>query len=239
MNPREKTIQNARLNNLLGLCDAAKKIDYKNEQTIRDFYFYCLRERNTGNYYALDKFKEWFPSTFTRLQSTLNKRTIIKNDIKTLQSFKRGLVVFGALTFSDSNYKDNEKNMRIKAQRYLERYMPIYELIEEYGEDKGRYHIHFLGILKEGITYLEFHAGWEDYSYIERVKDHKKDLKKVSKYLCDYIVKQVPRIRRNKRFIKVKDLQLKLDRASSEEDKNYYKLEIEKQFIDESDDLPF
>jgi len=100
--------------------------------------------------------------------------------------------------------------------------MPVYEIIEEYGEEKGRYHVHFLGVMKEDKTYLEFHSGWNSYSYIEGLRS----VKKASKYLCDYVVKQVPRIRRNKRLI---DL-MKSDKKE---------LEFAKILIDCDSELPF
>lgn len=197
MSQREKEITQARVSNLLGLCNAVKTIKYDNEQSLRDFYFYCLKERNEGNYYSLDWFRKYFPTFFHKMQAILNKRTLIRRDIEIMKAVSKR-VVFGALTFSDKNLKENEKNMLKKAQRYLEKYLSAYEIIEEYGQEHDRYHIHYIGIMRDNLTYIEFHNGWEDYSYIEAVKSSAKDKKKVSKYLCDYVIKQVPHIRRNK-----------------------------------------
>ena len=197
---QEKKLCDIRVNNLLGFIEACKKIKYDNEQSVRDFYFYCLSCRNRGIYYPLDKFKEWFPIMFHKMQSILNKRTLIKRDLTILKAFSKN-VVFGSLTFSDSNISVNEANMRKRAQRYLDQCLSVYEIVEEHGSKNTQmYHVHFLGIMKDNLTYLEFHNGWEDYSYIERVRDQKNDLKKVSKYLCDYVIKQVPKIRRTRRF---------------------------------------
>lgn len=205
MSNTETRIYNARRDNLLELCEEAKKIDYKNEQSKRDFYFYCLKKRNSGVYYPLDKFKEWFPDMFHSMQAILNKRSIIKEDLVIFKAISKR-VVFGSLTFSNNNLKNNEYLMRKKAQRYLDKCLTLYDIVEEHGSLKGRYHVHYLGILKDNITYIDFHNGWEDISYIEAVKSSKKDIKKVSKYLCDYVVKQVPKIRRTKQFTKVKKL---------------------------------
>lgn len=201
----EKRIINARVGSLLELCEQAKKIDYKNEQSKRDFYFYCLKKRNNGVYYPLDKFKEWFPKDFRTLQTILNKRSIIKEDLTIMKTISKR-VVFGSLTFSEKNLLPREDLMKRKAQRYLDKCLTLYDIVEEHGTLKGRYHVHYLGILKDNLTYIDFHNGWEDISYIEAVKSSKKDIKKVSKYLCDYVVKQVPKIRRTKQFTKVKKL---------------------------------
>jgi hypothetical protein len=156
------------------------------------------------------------------MQSILNKRSSIRKDLEFMQSIGYGRVYFGALTFNNELDVKSEKNKRKMAQRYLDKFMPVYEIIEEYGEEKGRYHVHFLGVMKEDKTYLEFHSGWNSYSYIEGLRS----VKKASKYLCDYVVKQVPRIRRNKRLI---DL-MKSDKKE---------LEFAKILIDCDSELPF
>ena len=196
MTQKEKQITEARVSNLLGLCEYLKGIKYNSEASVRDFYFYCLKNRKVGYYYPLDCFKKWFPREFSRMQSILNKRTLIKRDIEFMQSLRKGRVYFGALTFDNELDAKTEANKRKMAQRYLDKFMPIYELIEEYGDENGRYHIHFLGIMEANKTYLEFHSGWKSYSYIEGLRS----VKKASKYLCDYVVKSVPRIRRNGRL---------------------------------------
>ena len=234
---REKVIQSARLNNLLSLCDAVKTVKYDNEQSVRDFYFYCLHQRNNGCYYALDKFKEWFPKQFSYMQAILNKRTLIRRDIEIMKALDIGKVVFGALTFNDNELVDNEANMRKKAQRHLDKFLSIYELVEEYGEEKGRYHIHFLGVMRRDKTYIDFHNQWSSYSYIEGLRS----VKKASKYLCDYVVKQVPRIRRTKLFCKVIE-KYKLYQRVIEEDRTeaaFMMLDILKLCDYTEEELPF
>lgn len=240
MSSLDKKIQQARLDNLLGLIEATKKIDYKDPQSVRDFYFYCLSCRKDGNFYALDRFKQWFPKEFTRMQTILNKRTMIKRDLEIMKALSKR-VVFGSLTFSDSNLTDNETNMKKRAQRYLDKCLTIYEIVEEHGtQNTQRYHVHFLGIMRDNLTYIDFHNGWQDITFIEGVRNDKKDIKRVSKYLCDYVVKQVPTIRRTKLFSKViKEYQeysrlLDIDPLES----NYKWLEIQK-LLDIDQELPF
>lgn len=234
----QRRIEEARRDNLLSLCDAVKNIDYRNEQSLRDFYFYCLFMRNKGCYYALDKFKEWFPKMFHDMQAILNKRTLIKRDIAIMKEVSKR-VVFGALTFSDSNLSVNEKNMRKKAQRYLDKTLSAYEIIEEHGQvNTERYHIHFLGILRDNLTYIEFHNGWEDFTFIEAVKNGKYDLKKVSKYLCDYVLKQVPSIRRNKTMLELIKKYNSYDNEKNDREKCFKWLEIQ-YLLNTEEDLPF
>jgi hypothetical protein len=218
----EDRIVQARVDNLLSMCEAIKSVKYNDEQSLRDFYFYCLSERKRGNYYSLDCFRKWFPKFFNRMQSILNKRSSIKSDLEFMQSLKMGRVYFGALTYNEELDSKSEENKRKMAQRYLDKFMPIYEIIEEYGEEKGRYHVHFLGVMSSDKTYIEFHSGWSSYSYIEPLKS----VKKASKYLCDYVVKQVPRIRRNKRLITLM--------KSSKDSKEFIEA-----VIDSSSELPF
>lgn len=238
MTKRERQIYDARRENLLTLCGEMKKINYKEEQSVRDFYFYCLRERNNGNYYSLDCFKKWFPDMFKNMQAILNKRTLIKRDLEIMKALSPN-VVFGALTFSDSNLTDNEANMRKRAQRYLDKCMKVYEIVEEHGtQNTERYHVHYLGILKDDLTYIDFHTGWEDYSYIEKVRNTKKDNKKVSKYLCDYVVKQVPTIRRTKRLTKLIEAYKDYEKEKDYKEQQFKWLKIKYQ-LDVQEDLPF
>ena len=71
-------------------------------------------------------------------------------------------------------------------------------LVEEYGHDNGRYHIHFLGVFK-----LD-----HDFESFKRTRNHSrqelrlvKTREKVAQYLCKYLVKDLPRIRRNKKLV--------------------------------------
>lgn len=194
MNAQEEKRINARLTSLDKLIGAAKAIDYKNEDSIREFYFFCLQERRSGVYYPLDCFKKWFPKMFTRFQSIGNKRSLIKRDMEFMKKFSNKRLVFGSITFDNLLDVRTEEAKRKKAQRFLNRFLVMYELIEEYGEEHGRYHLHFLGVLDDNKTYIEFHNEWPSFSYIAPVRSVKKSVS----YLCGYLTKQVPRIRRNK-----------------------------------------
>lgn len=239
MTQKERQITQARVDNLLGLCETLKQVKYDNEQSLRDFYFYCLKCRNEGNYYALDKFKEWFPRMFHDMQAILNKRTLIRRDLEIMKAVSRR-VVFGSLTFSEGNLRDNEYNMRKKAQRYLDKCMTVYEIVEEHGtKNTERYHVHYLGVLRDDLTYIDFHNGWEDITYIEAVKSGKKDLKKVSKYLCDYIIKQVPTIRRNARLRELIKMYQAYEREKDIQEQNVKWLEIQYFMCNQDNDLPF
>lgn len=234
----QRRIEETRRDNLLSLCEAIKKVDYKNEQSVRDFYFYCLRMKNIGCYYALDKFKEWFPKPFHDIQCILNKRTLIRRDLDIMKTVSKR-VVFGALTFSDSNLSVNEKNMRKRAQRYLDKTMSAYEIIEEHGQvNTERYHVHYLGILRDNVTYIDFHNGWEDFTFIEAVKNGKYDLKKVSKYLCDYVLKQVPSIRRNKTMIELIKKYQSYEKETDYNEQQFKWLEIQC-MLNACEELPF
>lgn len=199
----QKQLEQERVNNLLGFLQVCKSIDYKDKKSVRDFYFYCLQEyssygchKGKDRYtfkYAMDCFKKWFPKEYSYFNSVLNKRTLMKRDIEFMQWLSNDCVEFGDLTFDNELDARTEENKRKKALRFMNKFFDVFFIVEEYGEEHGRYHIHFCGVLKKGVTYLEFHNSWSSYCWIRKVKS----VKKASKYLCDYIVKQVPRIRRS------------------------------------------
>ena len=152
-----------------------------------------------GNNYSLKQFKEAYPDLYRHMTSMLNKRTKIS---KTLQAFMSvcPYVYWGDLTFNEEEDIKDIKTKRKQVQRYLDKYFKLYLYVEELGEDNERWHVHYLGILRNDITYEELYSNWHSISHCECLYGYS-SIKKKIKYITKYCVKQVPRIHMSKRAI--------------------------------------
>lgn len=160
-------------------------------------YIHALNQRSIfGHYEIINDYKNEYPEEYRFLSSMSNKRSKIMHNIYFMLGYSKN-VCFGALTFDNEHDLSSEENKRKQAVRHLNDNMHCWLLIEEYGEDNGRYHCHYIGILKAGITYKAFNESWHSYSFIEKVKS----CRKTARYLSDYTSKQVPRLRRSKSLV--------------------------------------
>lgn len=157
-----------------------------------------------GKYKSIQEFQEKYPELFRHISAMLRKRTKLKSTLEAYKSISE-FVYWGALTWDEEHNELDEKSKRRQALRFLEEYFKLYTFVEEHGEEHGRYHIHFLGIIKDKeLTYDKMRESWHSFMQIECLKPY--EITKKIKYLTKYAVKQVPRIRMNKRSIKlVKD----------------------------------
>ena len=110
-------------------------------------------------------------------------------------------IYWGDLTFNDEEDKKDIKTKRKQVQRYLDKFFKLYLYVEELGEEGGRFHIHYLGILRDyNIKFDDLYSAWHSYSSCECLYKYY-DVKKRIKYLTKYVVKQVPRIHMSSRSI--------------------------------------
>ena len=157
---------------------------------------------SNGNIYSLNKFKSSYPDLYRHMTSMLNKRTKI---CKTLQAFMSvcPFVYWGALTFNEEEDIKDLHTKRKQVQRYLDKFFKLYLYVEELGEDNERWHIHFLGILRDRNTkYEDLYNSWHSRAEIECLYKYY-DIKKKIKYITKYCVKQIPRIHMNRRAIQL------------------------------------
>lgn len=151
-----------------------------------------------GNYQGLKSFKTDYPDLFQHLQGMSTKRKQIKSAINTMSIV--GAIYWITLTFDNLHDMKTEKIKRLAAWRWFDKYCGAVLMVEEYGEDKGRYHIHALATWKDNsIPYTDAYNDWPSRCEIERLKEWQYERK--ARYLTKYIIKQVPRIRRNKVLI--------------------------------------
>ena len=172
-------------------------IDYKNNETIMSFFYWCLDYAKHTEQRPMNIFKFMFPDVYHRIMSTLSKRSELKKNIEFMMVVSGGLVYFGDLTFDNEHISREEEDLRRKAIRYLNKYCKLWTMVEEHGEQNGRYHIHWIAVFKDKKTPKMLQEEWPCFAHYSRVKS----VHGTAKYLCNYVSKQVPRIRRNKDLV--------------------------------------
>lgn len=164
-------------------------------ETLAREYFSALYNLQDGNSGPMDRFKSEHFELYKVVNANYHKRKKLRENIKAMKSVSpNGSLCFGALTFDAEHDGYDAKTKRQQVGRHLNKYLSAYLFVEEYGEDNGRYHIHFIGLLRNSVTYLDFCNAWHSRAQIEKVIS----IKRAVNYLTDYVVKQAPRIRRNK-----------------------------------------
>lgn len=154
-----------------------------------------------GDCRPLKHYKELYPDLYRHMTSMLNKRTKIS---KTLQAYMSvcPFVYWGDLTFNEEEDVKDLGTKRKQVQRYLDKFFKLYLYVEEEGSENERWHIHYLGILRDGISFNDLYNGWHSISHCECIYKYY-EVKKKIKYITKYCVKQVPRVHMSKRSIQL------------------------------------
>lgn len=170
-------------------------------ESIRKEYFNALYNSQNGNNEPMKRFKFSYPKEYDLINGVYHKRIKLRQCIAAMKDVSSDSVYWGCLTFDEKSDKNLITTKRKQAQKHLNEVFDLWVMVEEFGEDNGRYHIHFIGVFKVGKSFDDFFK-WKDREQIEKVVSEKR----ISRYLCDYMSKQVPRVRRSKNLIKVCDL---------------------------------
>lgn len=160
---------------------------------------YCEARRGLceeDDFEKMRVFKELFPREYSRFSAVARKRLEIRKSIEAMQVLDRN-VYFGTLTFNSTKNLNKEEIKRKEAFEKLNSVFEYVLLVEEYGEDNGRYHIHFLGVFKDKMDFNSFVACWPHSRQNLRLL---KEDESIDKYLVKYLTKDLPRLRRNKRL---------------------------------------
>ena len=168
-------------------------------EELRREYFNALYNQQNGYNDLMLCFKKEHGELWYMINTMYHKRKVLRENMKAMQDICLEPLVFGALTYDEEHDKQNIETKRKQATRHLSKYFDAYLFVEELGHDNERYHIHFIGTLKKDIQYLDFCNAWHSRAQIEKVISRKNTIN----YLTDYVVKQVPRIRRNKKLITI------------------------------------
>lgn len=161
-------------------------------------YFSALYNLQSGNNEPMKRFKNAHRELYSRVNANYHKRKIIYENVYAMKMVSSN-IVFGALTFDNEHDNQPIKIKRNQVLRHLTKYLVSFVFVEELGSLNERYHVHFIGILKNEVKYLDFCCAWHSRAQIEKVISVKKSVN----YLTDYVVKTAPRIRRSKKMIEL------------------------------------
>ena len=162
-------------------------------EQIRKEYLSALYNFQNGSKDLMPLFISKYPNEYKLIMTMYRKRTELNNTIEVMKLLNEPIHWF-TLTFNNDKDTNSTETKRKEAQRFLNRYCSVYVMVEEYGEENGRYHIHGFLSFKYGYdwqVFQEWHSRQECYLL-------EKGIKKRVKYLTDYMCKSVPRIRRSK-----------------------------------------
>lgn len=143
-------------------------------------------------------FKKQHLKEYNLLNAFYHLRSSLTEDLKVMSLI--GDIQWFTLTFDNKRDKSKIESKRKSATRFLNDLFITYEMVEEFGEDNGRYHIHGFGCYRIGKGFNDF-IKWPCRNKIETLTEDKK--KKKIKYLTNYAVKDLPRRRRSKSLVKL------------------------------------
>lgn len=101
--------------------------------------------------------------------------------------------VWGTLTFDNDHIEQDANTKRKQVLRQLNNYLLAFVYVEEYGEENGRYHVHFIGLMRDKYTYNDFIASWHSRCEIKKVSSQRQAID----YLCDYLKKSCSKLHLN------------------------------------------
>lgn len=168
---------------------------------LKQYYKAMHMAYDFANYDLLEDFRKSFPKEFSFLNKVHKRRTDVNLSIKVMQDFLAKPLYFGTLTFNKGKDKNKVASKRKEAFIKLNKLFECFLLVEEYGEKSGRYHLHFIGVFKEGFGFDNFKRFWHSRQNLEKVDDPKR----AGQYLVKYVCKEVPRLRRNKNLIRLEN----------------------------------
>lgn len=165
-------------------------------QVIKEYYdavYYGVFE----DYTPMKMFAEKYPVQFKHLSAVHRRRVVIRESLEAMKIVSEE-VYFGTLTFNNEKNENKVESKRKEAFKKLNELFEYVLLVEEYGSDNGRYHIHFLGVFKLDHNFESFKTAWNhSRQELRRVNSREK----VAQYLCKYLIKDLPRIRRNRKLV--------------------------------------
>lgn len=170
--------------------------DCRLTRDIVDLYYQAVKGSIEGEYWKVGQFSKMYPIEYKFLSSIHRKRSKINNCIKAINSLGKD-IYWGTLTFNNDKDLNLIKTKRREAFLWLNTKMDYFLLVEEFGEDNGRYHLHFIGSLKYEINVEDFMNHWHSREQIRKVNLNKN----LSSYMVKYLSKDLPRIRCNKSLV--------------------------------------
>lgn len=165
-------------------------------EDIRKEYINALCNSQNGSVELMAQFKEKYPREYSLINTMYRKRVSIKESLDVMQYLNEPLYWF-TLTFNNSKDKNNIASKRKEAMKYLNSLCLVYLLIEEFGEDNGRYHVHGFLCFKYGYGFEDFKK-WHSRQNLVLIDEKNCVSMKKIRYLTNYSAKSAPRIRRSR-----------------------------------------
>ena len=152
-----------------------------------------------GDRNSVKEFQKRYPDAFKLISSMYRKRCVLNDCLQVMTDMNEKIYWF-TLTFNNDKDINKVESKRKEATRFLNEISIVYVIVEEYGEDNGRYHIHGFLCFKYGYGFIDF-CEWHSRQKIEELTPSL--IKKKIKYLTKYATKSVPRIRKSKTMSKL------------------------------------
>lgn len=168
-------------------------------EIIKEWQSACFNSQSGFSQSIVD-FKNKYPNEYKIITAMYRKRVGINECLTIMQDMEEPIYWF-TLTFNNSKDSNSVNTKRREAQIFLNRISMCYLMVEEYGEDNGRYHIHGFLCFKYGFGFIDFKEEWHSRQKLECIDGAK--LKKKVRYLTKYACKQVPRLRRSQTMSKL------------------------------------
>lgn len=166
------------------------------EEIKREWFRAILHDSANYCNSGVKAFRERYGEEYRLLHSFYRLRHELNRDLDLLSSV--GSVHWFTLTFDNKHDRNLVSSKRKSATRFLNDIFLLYEMVEEYGEDNGRYHIHGFGVFREDKGFKDF-VKWKSRTKIQDLNIN--NLRKKVKYLTKYAVKSLPRLRRSKNLV--------------------------------------
>ena len=166
------------------------------KELLNQFYNAVDSDNLNHTHVCVYRFKSAHPKEYNLICAFHRKRTQLKKDVRIMTLYSENLYWF-TLTFGNEKDKNLEASKRKESFSFLNSVFALFVLVEEHGEENGRYHIHGLGVFRENKGLEDFYK-WhsrEDIKLLETTQYGSK-----IHYLTNYMSKSVPRLRRNKRL---------------------------------------
>ena len=156
---------------------------------------------NNGHNELVNVFRVNHPNEYKLFTSMYRKRTELQKDLNIFLDLNLP-IYWITLTFNETKNKNKIESKRKEAEKKLNDMCLFYVMVEEHGEEKGRYHIHGFITFKLGYGFQDF-IEWHSRQNIVLLEPYK--VKSKIRYLTNYMSKQVPRLRRSKMLCKLRN----------------------------------
>jgi len=171
------------------------------EKIIKEYKGALYNQAFGNNNEPMKQFKERYPDIARFFNGMYRKRTELMKDCDIMKDLKLP-IYWITLTFNNDKDKNKIESKRKEAERMLSDLCLLYVIVEEYGEDNNRYHIHGFITFKLGYGFQDF-IEWHSRQKIELLEGWK--IKKKVRYLTNYMCKEIPRLRRSKMLCKMRN----------------------------------